>query len=63
MSLLDIDRIFGDDGRETVCRWDVTCTNPANGLRSGPIGNGRIGAIPLCSRCDDHATEGRMLLR
>ena len=35
------------------CMWFARCTNDANGLRRGPIGNGEFGEIPICKRCDD----------
>lgn len=42
-----------DDVQEAPCMWFAKCTNPANGLRNGPIGNGEFGDIPICKRCDD----------
>lgn len=62
MSRLDInDRVYAHDENtgkqlskiEAPCMWFAKCENVANGLREGPIGNGKFGPIPICQRCDD----------
>lgn len=35
------------------CMWFAKCSNPANGLRRGPVGGGEFGDVPICQRCDD----------
>jgi hypothetical protein len=53
MSRLNIgDRVYGNGG-EQPCMWFAMCRNPANGLRTGPIGGGKMGGVPICQRCDD----------
>ena len=43
------------DAKPVICAWFARCTNPANGLRRGPIlgSEDGFGPIPICQRCDD----------
>lgn len=35
-----------------ICQWFALCTNEATTTRRGPVGNGKLGPVPICDRCN-----------
>lgn len=45
-------RETSEKGKEMIqCQWFAGCTNEADMLARGPVGDGEWGEIPTCSRC------------